>query len=50
LGIWNFLAVLVLVGAAWYAWPSVLVTIKDAVKEAAKEEVKETLKEKLSPW
>jgi threonine/homoserine/homoserine lactone efflux protein len=46
-GLWNFLAVLVLVGAAYLAWPSILATIKEAVKEAAKEAVKETLKEKL---
>jgi hypothetical protein len=46
-GLWNFLAVLVLVGAAYLAWPSILATIKEAVKEAAKEAVKETLKEKM---
>jgi threonine/homoserine/homoserine lactone efflux protein len=46
-GLWNFLAVLVLVGAAYLAWPSILATIKEGVKEAAKEAVKETLKEKL---
>jgi threonine/homoserine/homoserine lactone efflux protein len=46
-GLWNFLAVLILVGAAYLAWPSILATIKEAVKEAAKEAVKESLKEKL---
>jgi hypothetical protein len=46
-GLWNFLAVLILVGAAYLAWPSILATIKEAVKEVAKEAVKETLKEKL---
>jgi len=46
-GLWNFLAVLVLVGAAYLAWPSILATIKESVKEATKEAVKETLKEKV---
>jgi transposase-like protein len=30
-GLWNFLAVLVLVGAAYLAWPSILATIVDSL-------------------
>jgi len=49
-GVWNLIAVEILVRAAWYAWPSVLDRFEKAVKEATKGAVKETLKEKLSPW
>lgn len=44
-GMLHLLAVLILVGATYLAWPSVLATIKDAAKEAVKEAAKETVKE-----
>lgn len=64
-GVWNFLAVLALIGAGWYAWPGVLEAIekgayagaeagaKAAVREAIKEakaEVKATIDEALPTW
>jgi uncharacterized protein YpmB len=44
-GMLHLLAVIILVGSLYLAWPSVMATIKDATKEAVKEAAKETVKE-----
>lgn len=56
-GIWNFLAVLTLILAASYAWPSILTAIKAGAFEGAKAgaeagakaAVEEAIK-KMNPW